>query len=196
MGFRASTYLRMLLSLLPSGLAWPKEQGTELYKAMDSFSQELERIDARSWDLIKETDPRTTFELISDWERVLGLPDECAGQAQTLQGRRNEILSKLTSSGSINRQFYIDLAASLGFEVTITEFRPFRAGLSVAGDALTNGDWIYAWRVNAPQNTIAYFRAGMSSAGEPLAVWGNDILECVIRKRAPAGTIVLFCYGG
>lgn len=186
----------MLLSLLPSGLAWPKEQGTELYTTVEAFAQELERIDARSWELISESDPRTTFDMIADWERVLGLPDECAGQAQTLQGRRNEILSKLTSSGSINRQFYIDLAQSLGFEITITEFRPFRAGLSVAGDALTNGDWIYAWRVNAPDNTITYFRSGMSAAGEPLAVWGNDILECVIKNKAPAGTIVLFGYGG
>ena len=105
------------------------------------------------------------------------------------------VVQRLISQGSINPEFYIDVAEALGFEVTITEFRPFRAGLSVAGDALTNGDWVFAWQMNAPAETVNYFKAGSGSAGEPLAYWGNDILECVIERLAPAGTIVLFSYG-
>lgn len=195
MGFGADSYRKMLLSLLPSGLAWPKESGSELYKQMDAFAQELARVDARAMRLLEEADPRTTFELITDWERIVGLPDECTPSTQTLQQRREAIVSKLAFVGGISRQFYIDLAAKLGFTITITEFRPFRAGISKAGDALTNGPWVFAWQVNAHTETVRYFVAGAGSAGEPLATWGNDALECVISKYAPAGTIVLFSYG-
>jgi len=38
-----------------------------------------------------------------------------------------------------------------------------------------------------------YFRAG-SGAGERLAAWGNDKLECVIAGKSPAHTMPLFAY--
>ena len=186
----------MILDLLPTGLAWAKDPGFETYEVATALSKELERIDTRASDLLRESDPRTTSELIGDWERVLGLPDECSGDTPTLQDRRDQVVARLTDGGSINRQYYIDLAASLGFTVTIFEYRPFLAGRGRAGDAISNGLWIFVWQINAPENTIKYFRAGSSLAGEALARWGNDTLECLITKRAPAGTKVLFSYGG
>lgn len=194
--FTSSQYLRMVLALLPEGLAWPKESGTQTYKAAEALAQELQRIDSRVADLLAESDPRTTLELLEDWERVVGIPDECSGVGSTIQARRNEVLARLTGGGSLSRQFYIDFAESLGFAIEIIEFPPFVAG-SNAGDLLSNLDgWRFTWQVQAPEDTVIYFSAGQSSAGEPLATWGNDVLECSIRKRAPAGTKVLFAYGG
>lgn len=194
MGFDANSYLILLLSLLPNGFAWAKESGSYLYLLMLSMAQEFSRIDARGVRLIEESDPRTTTELLSDWERVCGLPDECSQAAQTIQQRREAVIAKLTMQGSLSRQFFIDQAAALGYEVTITEFRPFRAGRSSAGDALTNGPWRFTWRVNSAENTIRSFQAGANSAGDPLTLWGNEILECVISKLAPSETVVLFGY--
>lgn len=196
MGFSAAQYLRMLLSLLPGGLAWPRESDTTAYNVADAMAQELQRIDSRVQDLLRQSDPRTTTELLSDWERVVGIPDECSGVSTSLQARRNEVVARLTGGGSLSRQFFIDFAAYLGFEIEIYEYRPFRAGLSCAGDPLSNGDWIFVWEVRAPEDTVLHFSAGQNSAGDPLAEWGNDVLECAIRKRAPAGTKVLFVYGG
>jgi len=159
------------------------------------MADELSRADGRAADLLRELDPRTTVELLTDWETALGLPDACVPAGQTIQQRRSAVVAKYTSLGGQSRQFYIDLAAALGYTITITEFRPFRAGISVAGDPLTNGDWIFAWQVNAPETTIFEFRAGQSTAGEPLRNWGNDELECAISAVKPAHTEVLFAYG-
>jgi len=196
MSYTASQYRDQLKALLPPGQAFPRERGTTLDTLLDAMAQELARIDARADRLTTEAVPSTTAELLSDWERVAGLPDNCSGLlSETQQGRRNDLVSKLVSRGGQSVAYFVELAAALGFEVTIDEFRPFRAGLSHAGDPITNGDWIYTWRVRAPGETVMPFRAGQSAAGEPLATWGNEKLECRILKYKPAHTHVIFAYG-
>lgn len=195
MPYTADQYRAQLKALLPPGQAFPRDPGTTLDALLDAMAIELARIDARADRLTIEARPDRTNELLTDWERVAGLPDNCAGVLQsTLQGRRADLVSKLTSRGGQSREYFIAVAAALGYEVTITEFRPFRAGLSSAGDPLTNGAWVYTWRVNGPETTINYFRAGQSRAGEPLATWGNDSLECRLRQLKPAHTILQFAY--
>lgn len=193
--FTKEQYREMLYRLTPRGRAWSRERASTLYQKYSAIGQELERIDLRGVQLIEESDPRTTVEMLEDWERALGIPDACTPPALTLERRRSDIVARLTQQGSLSKQFLIDFALNLGFTITIDEFRPFRAGFSEAGDPLTNGDWVYTFLVHAPIETINYFSAGISQAGDPLANWGNDFLECAINKRKPAETIALFAYG-
>ena len=195
MGYTASHYREQLKALLPPGRAFPRERGGTLDDLLDALAQELARVDLRSDELAADAVPIATTELLPDWERVAGLPDNCSGLlAETIQARRNDLVSKLSSSGGQTAAYFIAVAAALGYDVSIEEYRPFRAGWSVAGDALTNGDWAFAWRIIAPEETIRYFKAGQSAAGEPLADWGNDALECRIRQLAPAHTVLIFAY--
>lgn len=192
----ADDYKQLLKSLLPPGEAFPRDAGTNLDDLLASLAEEWARIDERGEQLIGEALPATSTELLPDWERVLSLPDKCAGTLETtMQGRRNAVASKLTSTGGQSRAYFIEVARALGYEVTIEEFRPFRAGFSVAGDPLTNGDWIFAWRIRAPAVTVIHFKAGQSAAGEALRTWGNDTLECKINQLAPAHTVPIFAYG-
>lgn len=192
----AADYLEQLKTLLPPGQAFPREAGTTLHNLLDGMAIELARVDGRGESLPIEANPASTNELLSDWERVAGLPDKCAGVLEeTLQGRRNALLTKLASTGGQSAAYFIGLAASLGYTVTIEQFKPFRAGMSVAGDPLTNGPWVFTWLVRAPGVTITEFRAGLSAAGERLRTWGNDTLECKLNQLKPAHTIALFAYG-
>lgn len=197
MAYTASQYRDQLKALLPPGRAFPRERGSTLDDLLDAMAQELARIDVRADRITTEAVPSTTSELLSDWERVAGLPDSCSGLlSDTQQGRRNDLVSKLVSRGGQSITYFEKIAAALGFTVTIEEFRPFRAGWSQAGQPLSNGDWIFTWIVRAPSETVSHFRAGSGAAGEPLATWGNAGLECRIRKYKPAHTHVIFAYGG
>jgi uncharacterized protein YmfQ (DUF2313 family) len=192
----AAEYREQLKALLPPGQAFPRDPGTTLHDLLDGMSIELSRLDGRASVLPQEANPATSLELLPDWERVAGLPDKCSGALEeTLQGRRNALLTKLTSTGGQSSAYFIELAASLGYTVTIEEFRPFRAGVSVAGDLLTNGPWVHTWLIRAPEASITEFRAGLSAAGERLRTWGNDALECKINQLKPAHTVALFAYG-
>lgn len=189
-------YAVLLKNLLPPGVAFPREPGTNIEQVLLGCAVEFSRMEGRADALAIDVNPLDTSELLADWERVAGLPDKCAGTLETtMQGRRNALISKLTSNGGQSREYFIAIAAALGYEITISEFRPFRAGSSQAGDPLTNGDWVHTWRVNATETTIIEFRAGLSAAGEALRTWGNDTLECKINQLKPAHTIVLFGYG-
>jgi len=192
----AADYLEQLKTLLPPGQAFPREAGTTLHDLLDGMSIELARVDGRGETLPIEANPASTNELLSDWERVAGLPDKCSGVLEeTLQGRKNALLAKLSSTGGQSPAYFIELASVLGYDVTIEEFRPFRVGRSRAGDALTNGPWAFTWLIRAPEVSVTSFRVGLSAVGERLRTWGNDTLECKINQLKPAHTIALFAYG-
>ncbi len=192
----AADYLEQLKTLLPPGQAFPRDAGTTLHSLLDGMSIELARVDGRGEALPGEANPASTNELLGDWERVAGLPDKCSGVLEeTLQGRRNALLTKLSSTGGQSPGYFIDLAASLGYTVTIEQFKPFRVGMSRAGDSLTNGPWVFTWLIRAPEVTVTSFRVGRSTVGERLRTWGNDTLECKINQLKPAHTIALFAYG-
>jgi len=195
---RATTddYLNILQQLLPPGAAWPRDPDATLTKLLTATADGMANSHNRMADLVDESDPRITTEMLSDWEKTAGLPDKCATAATTVQERRAALVAKLTMRGGQSRQFFIDLAKILGFDVTISEFKPFTAGQSAAGDPCCGETWRFVWACNAPATTTVQFRAGASSCGEPLAKWGNELLECAITAKKPAHTHVNFTYGG
>ena len=195
MAYSRDQYRDQLHALLPPGRAFPQDPGTTLDALLDAMAAELARVDGRGDDLLREAIPVTTSEMLTDWERVAGLPDNCSGLLPpTMQARRADLISKLTATGGQSPAYFIAVARALGFDVRITEFRPFRAGETPVGGALTNGDWAYTWRVKGPETSVQVFRVGLSAAGEPLAWWGNSSLECRLRKIKPAHTILQFAY--
>ncbi|SEC24403.1 Uncharacterized protein YmfQ in lambdoid prophage, DUF2313 family [Pseudomonas saponiphila] len=133
---------------------------------------------------------------LTDWERVLALPDPClVGVPQSVRQRVQAVVSKLQGRGGQSRGFFIALAKGLGYGITIDTFRPARAGIARAGDPINGGAWAFTWRVNAPAVTVSRAVAGITGAGDPLASWGNKSLECRLSQMKPAESILLFGYG-
>lgn len=196
MAFNADHYRQVIANAWAKGPVWEgiNDSGKTIYKLTQAMAEEYARIDARALNLLNEVFPDTTLELLDDWERVLGLPDTCTGAATTLQERRDAIISKLLLIGRQDPQFYIEFMAAFGIEITITQFKPFRAGQAVAGDALTNENWLFWWQVNSALYNYKEFKAGQSQAGDALRTWGNAALECLINKYKPAHTQVIFSY--
>lgn len=186
-------YRQLLQKLLPPGSAFNREDQTKLADMLLAISDEWGRVDDMIARVLTEADPREAVLLLTDWERITGLPDDCVMQIGTLQERRNAVALRLGTLGGQSAAYLIYLASLAGFTITITEFKPFVAG-SNAGDYLTNGDWQNTFRVNAPSQTVRYFTAG-SLTGESLASWGNQLLECIINRVKPAHTIVQYAYG-
>lgn len=192
MGMTAADYLSQLQELLPAGPAWPRDSAALLTRLMQSIADEFARIDGRTVQLIEETDPRTTGELLADWERVAGLPDTCVTDAQSTAQRRAALHAKLTTLGGQSMAYFIALAAILGYTVTITEHKPFTVK-SAVNDPLYDTEWRFAFVVQAPLNTVRRFNV-RSAVSDPLASWGNAALECVINRLKPAHTLAMFAY--
>ncbi len=194
MAYSPETYQRMLMRLLPPGIAWPRDPDSVLGKLLLAIADALARVEARAEDLHKEADPRTTFELLVDWEHDLGLPDSCLGQPATLQERRQAVLYRLLEEGGQSASYFEALAADLGYTVTVSEYKVARAGRLRCGDRVYGVAWAHAWQVACAVTALTSFRAGQSCAGEPLRNWGNERVECAITARQPAHTIPIFTY--
>jgi len=195
MAVTADDYLLAMQGLLPPGAAWSKDPDAYTTRLLGGLAQEMARVDGRTAGLLEEADPRTTAELFADWERVAGLPDDCVtafAGTQTVDQRRAALVGRLATLGGQSRAYYIALAASLGYTVSITEFVPHTVD-STVDDPLYDTPWTYAWQVNAPLNTITYADVD-STVDEPLASWGSSLLECVLARVRPAHTTLIFAY--
>tara|TARA_B100000686_G_C16784542_1_gene974327 strand:+ start:351 stop:950 length:600 start_codon:yes stop_codon:yes gene_type:complete len=192
-------YLQHFKSLLPPGAAFNQQSGTALADILSVFAAEFSKIDKRSQALIREADPRTTIELLMEWENEAGLPDPCSGADATLQERKEALLQRLTSRGGQSKAFFISVAKTMGYEITITEFRPFIGGISAGGDAAwADGHKVrFYWRVNISEAKKVYFIGGRSTGGDKqLAIRRAADLECILQRLKPAHTMLLINYEG
>lgn len=195
MGLTADDYLLCQQQHLPPGPAWPRDGEAFLTRLLAGLAKEWARIDDRATQLIAEADPHTTSELFSDWERVLGLPDACAVAfcgTQTMDQRRMAMVARHLGDGGQSRPYYIALAQSLGFTISITEFTAHSVDDSV-DDLLYSEDWNFAWQVNASLGDVSVLTVD-SYADEPFSAWGSALLECVFKRQAQAHSDVIFAY--
>ncbi len=192
----ASDYAAQFAQLLPQGAAWNTEEGTVLAELLAALAQDLARLDAALCRLLDELDPQRTLLLLPEWEAMCGLPDQCSQPGETVAERRAAVVAKLTAQGGQTPAYFAELATMLsGAVCTVREYRPFRVGISCVGEPLSNGDWQHAFTIEAPETPIRTFCVGQSCVGEALRSWGNERLECTIRRLAPAHTIPTFTYG-
>ena len=194
----------VLLHSLPVGPLWPRSADSNWGVLFDAIAPEFVAIDALNEQLLDEMSPSTCDLLFDEWEAELGLPGSCTGGVQTDAQRRAAMVERFNFVGRQDKQFFIDLAASIGYTVTIDEFsasNPGPAGnlevvkpngetfqVSPSGDA-----WNYVWRVNAPLTTSQQ-RAYPSGYGQPYTQYGNEQLECLLRQFAHEHRVLIFAY--
>ncbi|OUL79971.1 YmfQ family protein [Paraburkholderia hospita] len=192
--YTAADFLKALQGLLPRGRIWPRAADAVQTQVLSGLAPSYARSTARANYLLTDAFPATTYELLPEWESTLGLPDPCAGVAPTIAQRQAQVLARFVGVGGPTIQSLTAFAANLGYTVTINQFVEARAGQLHAGDPCNGTAWSFAWQVNAPINTVTIATAGAMAAGDPLASWGNTVLECEMKAVMPAHTIPIFSY--
>lgn len=187
-------YRTALFNLLPLGPIWSGFRGGVAAGLFLVLARVYSRNNERAASLINDLFPATTAAFLGEWEKTLGLPDSCTIGTPTQEERRAAIVAKLTDEGGSSLAYYRGLASLYGLTVTIEQFAPARAGILRAGQPCYGKDWAYAFRVALPQTEISDFRAGRNVAGEALRRWGGGYIECVLNKRRPAHTVLIFQY--
>jgi len=188
-------FLRAVLDTPPPGPAFSGDPDTVQAQVFTPPANALANVHAASMRLLEiEADPAYTIQLLPEWENDYGLPDPCTPLNPTLDQRRLALLSKIAAIGGQSIAYFVGFAAALGYTITITEFQPFRLGVSHFGDLLCGPLWEYVWQVNAPSITVSRFRFGPGAFGEPFWTIDNTELECRLRAIMPAHTRLNFSY--
>lgn len=180
--FSTDDYTRALQALMPSGMAWTRQQSTVQTAVLRALAHSYRQSDEDALALLQGAFPATVDMFLLEWELTLQLPDPCVyGDEETTDARRRAVVAKLTATGALSPTYYTDVARALGFTVTITEYRPFRAGMSGAGMPLNQGDWPYTWCVTVvsppvtPDNYDAYQQ-----------------MVCTLTRESPSETLLIF----
>lgn len=183
-----------LLKLLLPPVAYAPS-GTVLTASIEAEGAALDRAQVLAGYVLEAISPAGAGGLwLADWERVLGLPDECAGGlGQTLAERTAAAVAKIRERGGQSREYFIGVAAALGYAITIEEHDAYTCE-TACDQPLHDEDWRYAWTVRAPETTVREYTCE-SSCADPLASWGNALLECVLNRLKPAHTHLIFAYG-
>lgn len=112
-----------LASNLPDGRAWQAKNlpGTNMYAAISACGAEFREIQLMIETLAREFDVRMTDQLLPDWEKSCGLPEECIGQLASLEDRRKAVIIRLRKIPFVTKEEFELLAFELtGLNVTVT----------------------------------------------------------------------------
>ncbi len=204
-------YTSLLQKLLPIGQAWNRDPESTTTKVLGVMASGLANVHQRGEEMVKEADPRSTLEMLTEWENDYGLPDSCTGANDTIEERRLALVQKIVSTGGQSRQYFIELANLLGYQIDIIEFRPFLCGQSQCGVYMhedtfgksligmtDNINIRFYWQVKVLGPRVTWFQCGQSECGkDPQAKISraND-LECLFYRYQPAHAELIFSYEG
>lgn len=191
--FSLDDYTAALQGLMPPGRAWPRDPDTVQAGILRILAKTFVRSDEACVKFLEDAFPPTTDQLLPEWEASLGLPDPCCGDNQPDQTRRAQVVLKLTRPAGASMAYFIGVAATLGFTVTIANDRPFRVG-DTCGLPVKGDEWAHTWTVTAPAEVLNPLRAD-EACEQPLAdLTATVVLECALRSRKPSHTALIFSY--
>lgn len=185
-------HANLLKSLLPPVSYDP--YGPAISAQLDADGAALDDALAAGLRVLAAITPDGDTELLPDWERVYGLPDACLADIDSsVTSRVAAVIDKIRRGGGLSRQFFIDLAAALGYTISITEFSPHTV-VSPVTYPLYDTDSQYYWQVNLATDTPPRPITVLDSVTTPLVVYQTGLLECLLQKLKPAHTELLFAY--
>lgn len=195
MAVTQAAWLSALQALLPPGRALTVDPGSVLTRLLEAMAARILAAEVAMLDLLRQMDPRVATDLLPDWERLLGLPDDCAPSGQDLGDRQMAAYGRLTELGGQSRAYFIDLAERNGEPgVEISEFRPADCTTDCDGSLLSDSD-AHTWRVNIPRAAQSVRIMNCNSpANAALQMYTPSAIECFFNERKPAQTKVIFAY--
>lgn len=183
-------YKEFLQAHLPPGAFDISAAG--LGRLLAAQAPALDAANTEAGELPREAMPDTAAELLPLWEISYGIEPDA-----TIPGpaRVTLLLAHIRARGGLTRQYFIDLAAALGYAVAISEFVPFMAGWGRAGDTVYAPEVVAVWNAATTGAPLwRSFEAGIGRAGDPLGGVVPNLLEKVFNELKPAHTFVFFTY--
>lgn len=181
---------------LPVGRVWDRafESESNIYRLMLGLSYEFFRLELLSKILDNEINIRQTLDLISTWERSVGIPDCCFCIDETDEVRREQILQKFSNLGGVQTaEDFERVAALFGYDVTV------KPAVELAGIPLPVPFEVYSDTKSVKHTIVVETTEELSQAQQipytvPFVLEDRIpfFLECIFERLAPANVDVIF----
>jgi uncharacterized protein YmfQ (DUF2313 family) len=184
-------HAELLYRLLPPECYAPDDPDLSAQLAADGNA--LDAALASADLVLAAVTPYGAGQMISDWERVVGVTP-AIGAVQ--QERIDAVIAKLRQMGGLSIPYFKQLAASLGYTIEIDEPQYPQCGIARAGDTMYTTDIIWVWAVRVSGSAVISYQAyaGTAAAGDPILSFGDPVIETTFNELKPAFTYVYFTY--
>lgn len=149
----------------------------------------LDRAGARDTKLLAELFANSSYEQLEAWERNYAT---APFYDDPLLVRQNKVVQKMSELSRLDRAYFVQIAAALGYVVVLEELHPFMPGWSGAGDEVGDDESDWCWRIYYTETDAYVFRAGESVVGECLSYSLAGILQQILNDLKPSDTFVDF----
>lgn len=189
-GHTTDQHAQALANYLPHGKLWAGKnlQDTNLRKFLEGLAQELIRTEGYLKAFSDEYIPVDLGDIFLDeWERVLGIPDDCFTGTGDVAERKRDILVKLASLGVQTVEDFENLAAIFGVVVDVIPGNDYYTSPGFPFPITQeNSRYYIVIEFNNPNPGFPYTF--------PFTFGGEEgpILECLYRKLKPANCEVYF----
>lgn len=210
------TLLPSIIAATPRGAAWRTDEVQDAghnsfqHRFWRAIADPIADLYAKLWKLAFASTACTLSgpedaanDALDDWENEFGLPLPCTILAPPNVAIRKLLLrqqiasAEIVAHGGQSIAFFVCLAASLGYTISISEIRLLRCGQGKCGQAEIGGPGNEVfWTVFVTTNVLTWFRCGQGICGrDPLGSLGRHIdLECLMNLWKPAHTQIRFHY--
>lgn len=165
--------------------------GTNTRIMLEVFGAQLRTFEQYLNTFTSEMDPSCATHLLPEWERALGIPDDCFQATASLSDRQRNALIKLSKMNVQTNADFQRLASAFGIFATIQSGIDYVAS---GGTPFPGGD-------HEARFTIVISFSGGEPSTFPFTfpiVFGSSILgllECIFAKVKPANCNVIFFQG-
>ena len=142
--------LPQLLQMTPRGPAWGTDEagpGTGANPVMLGFWRAIAARMAWNYgvefELATQCFPSAITYSLADWETELGLPDTCTSGQGGFEQRVAAVRARFGALGGQSPAYFICLAASIGYDITIEEPTQFLCDVSECVDPETEETWFF-----------------------------------------------------
>lgn len=112
----------MLARHLPDGKFWQNKfnPDSNIGKLVAGLAVEFFRLQVLTNEVYIEFDINQTDELLIDWEKSVGIPNECFDTNLSIENRREQVLQVFTNFGGVQTdEDYIRVAKAFGFDIAV-----------------------------------------------------------------------------
>lgn len=193
-------HTQTLQSFMPGGrpfLACGVDQ-SNMRRLLIGLAAEMKRSEDLLNTITYEHEIGQTTLLLEEWERALGLPDPCFPFGDTVAGRRNACIYKLSAYGTQTEQDFIDVGALFGYTISIEQGRcygmfPYTCLFPIVFfDSPQSAK--FHWRIYITGTVIPCKFPFVTLFPLCFSDGRSDVIECLFNTLKPANTILQFIY--
>ena len=187
----------MLARHLPKGKVWSSgfDQDSNIGKLIKGLSIEFYRLEVLTKKISDETDVSKTDELLTDWEKSVGIPDNCFDTTPSIEDRREQVRQKLSNFGGVQKaEDFVRVAELFGFDVDVTVIPGSTIGMFPLVFPV-----IFFDSTRSATHTIFILITSTVEGDDffplefplPFSSGGTSFLQCIFNVLAPANVQVI-----